>query len=112
VAPLIEIEDKFKQVIDSFVTKHLLRESIEITKCLVALKKAAAAANIANGTLVSKEIFDKYMDAAIAPRAMELPYELRCLALDARHSHEGIRDITSLVSDYNLFQEDQVVIHI
>ena len=108
VAPLLEIEEKFKQVIDSFTTKNMLRESTEITKCMVAMKKAAVAANIAGGALVSKELFDKYMDAAIAPRAMELPFELRVLALEARHSHEGIRDIHSLVSDSNLFQEDQV----
>jgi hypothetical protein len=48
---------------------------VELRKSLVALKKSVAEAKIqgdGNGLVVSKKVFDKYLENVLAPRLKDL----------------------------------------
>jgi hypothetical protein len=81
VASLVEVEDKLKKAAESLASFH----SIELRKCLIALKRAAASAKGSEGknVLVSKQEFDRHVRHVLVPRLRDLPDDLKYLAEQA-----------------------------
>ena len=95
VAPLADVEAQLLKAAEALLPNH----NMELRKSLVALRRTVMAgssnsrskgASSTNGPLVSKDMFQKHLDHVLAPRLQELPEGLRCLAVEARHSHEGL----------------------
>jgi hypothetical protein len=78
VATLVDVEDKLKKAAENVSTFH----SMDLRKCLITLRRAAASASKGDGknVLLSKNEFDRHMREVLAPRLRELPDELKYLA--------------------------------
>ena len=112
VAPLNLVEQKLKEAADNMSIDH----GIELRKSIVALRKSAKELGISKGTLITKELFDKHLEAVLAPRLAELPEDIKPLAKEARLSHisKAFLDETGLDSlfTYNKAEAEQKVIAI
>lgn len=112
VAPLNLVVQKLEEAADNMSIDH----GIEIRKSIVALRKSAKELNVSKGTLITKELFDKHLEAVLAPRLLELPDDIKPLAKEARLSHmsKAFLDETGLDSlfTYNKAEAEQKVIDI
>lgn len=93
VAALSEVEHKLLEIADSI---HNVNHSVELRKSLIALKKSVAESKIqgeGSGLVVTKKVFDKYLENVLAPRLKDLKDDtaVKSLALEARKSHDGLQ---------------------
>ena len=85
VASIAEVTGRLDSIAEGMDTKR----SIELRKNLVALRRAAETAGHAQGTLVTKEDFDRHLENVLAPCVKLLPPDIQDLTKSPRASLEG-----------------------